>query len=124
MKCGNILVVEDNPDNMFTITSLLDHRGYVYDTAVDGESSLDAALKKIPLLVLMDIQLPGLSGVETARRMRADEKLKDVKIIALTAKNMKGDREKFLEAGFNDFLAKPINPEHLYALLDKWLQNC
>ncbi|MFH1139318.1 MAG: response regulator [Pseudomonadota bacterium] len=118
---GLILIVEDNPDNLLTVTALLDFRGYRYITASDGEKALASIRENRPALVLMDIQLPGLDGLDVARTIKRDENFKDIKIIALTAKKMKGDRERLLASGCDDYLAKPIDPDALYSLLGQWM---
>ena len=103
-----ILVVEDNPDNMLTIKALLEGYGQVLE-AIDGISGIELALLHQPSLILMDIALPGMNGIETLQEMRKSEFLRDVPIVAVSASAMKGDREHFISCGFNDYISKPID---------------
>jgi len=103
-----ILVVEDNPDNMLTIKALLDGYAEVLE-AIDGISGIELALLHLPNLILMDIALPGMNGIETLQEMRKSEFLKDVKVIAVSASAMKGDREHFISCGFDEYISKPID---------------
>ncbi|UCH95290.1 MAG: response regulator [Candidatus Aminicenantes bacterium] len=116
-----ILVVEDNPDNRYIITSILDENGHPYITAADGEEAVSKAKESLPGLILMDIQLPLLSGLEAAKQVKAEPKLANVPIIALTAKAMKGDKEKILSAGCDDYISKPVDPKTLLEVIKKWL---
>jgi signal transduction histidine kinase/CheY-like chemotaxis protein len=116
-----ILVVEDNEDNLLATTATLDSLGYQCVTAVNGELALNAARTHVPALILMDIQLPEMDGLEATRRIKTDATLKDIPIVALTAKAMKGDREEILAAGCDDYLSKPIDLESLRQVLGKWL---
>jgi CheY-like chemotaxis protein len=118
---GRILVVEDNPDNRFTITALLEELGYAHETVEDGQQAVLAAQRLRPALILMDMQLPVLGGLDATRQLKADETLRHVPIVALTAKAMKGDREEILAAGCDDYLAKPLEPAALAATLRKWM---
>ena len=105
-----IAVVEDNPDNRLLLQALLgDHYGLVeFDSGVDALAGLSSSL---PDLVLLDISLPGMDGMEVLSRIRADARLRRLPVIALTAHAMAGDREKYLEAGFDDYITKPIVDE-------------
>jgi signal transduction histidine kinase/DNA-binding response OmpR family regulator/HAMP domain-containing protein len=118
---GVILVVEDNPDNRYIITSILDETDHPYITAENGEEAVIKAKESLPGLILMDIQLPLLSGLDAAKQIKAEAKLADVPIIALTARAMKGDKEKILSAGCDDYIAKPVDPETLLEVIQKWL---
>jgi CheY-like chemotaxis protein len=118
---GRILVAEDNPDNRFTITALLEELGYEHETVEDGQQAVLAAKRLRPALILMDMQLPVLGGLDATRQIKADETLRRVPIVALTAKAMKGDREEILAAGCDDYLAKPLEPSALAATLRKWM---
>ena len=105
-----IAIVEDNPDNRLLVHALLEGRYdcIEYETGIDALAGMPDAL---PALVLLDISLPGMDGVETLRRMRGDARLAHVPVIALTAHAMTGDREKYLAAGFDDYVSKPIVDE-------------
>ena len=116
-----ILVVEDNPDNLLTITAILDQAGYSYLTAADGRRAIEMAGETTPGLILMDMQLPVMSGEEVTRVLKADPLLSTVPVIAVTAKAMKGDRETILKAGCDDYVSKPIDGPRLLNLLRKWI---
>jgi len=107
-----ILIADDNPANISTISSYLQHRGYRLILARNGQEALDLAQNQIPDLILMDIQMPEMNGLEATRRLRA-EGHSHIPIIALTALAMPGDRERCLAAGANDYLSKPIQLKHL-----------
>ncbi|MFC1493214.1 response regulator, partial [candidate division KSB1 bacterium] len=115
-----ILVVEDNPDNMFTISAILEENGLNFIKAADGKEALKMVAENSPGLVLMDIQLPEMSGVEAAAKIRADENSRGLPVIAMTAKAMKGDKEKILASGFDDYISKPIDPGILLSVINKW----
>jgi CheY-like chemotaxis protein len=106
---SRILIVEDNAINREMLTRRLARNGYDVVTAVDGENALAVARERTPDLVLMDMSLPVLDGWEAARRMKADQGLKQMPIIALTAHAMATDREKALGAGCDDYDTKPID---------------
>jgi two-component system, NarL family, sensor histidine kinase BarA len=116
-----IAVVEDNPDNRLLLRALLEPR-YDIQEYENGVIALEQMPQQKPDLVLMDISLPHLSGVEVLAKMRESEALKDIPVISVTAHAMSGDREKYLGYGFNDYLAKPIWDENqLYSTIDKHL---
>jgi CheY-like chemotaxis protein len=117
-------VVDDDARNIFALSSVLERRGMNVLTATTGreaiallESNRDVAI------VLMDIMMPGMDGYETMVAIRKKPELRRLPIIALTAKAMKGDREKCLEAGASDYLAKPVNTEQLLSSLRMWLHR-
>ncbi len=116
-----ILIVEDNPDNRLTLQALLDELDYRHIAAEDGAQAVRVAREESPALILMDIHLPVLSGLDATRQIKSDPAFREIPIIALTARAMKGDRENFLVAGCDDYLAKPIAPEALTKILDKWM---
>ncbi len=116
-----ILVVDDNETNLRLINAVLKTRGYDLRQATSGEAALDVLAAESPSLVLMDIQMPGLSGSDVARAIRGMPALADVPLIAITAMAMKGDRETILGAGFDDYLAKPYKMGDLLALVTRWL---
>jgi CheY-like chemotaxis protein len=105
-----IAVVEDNPDNRLLVRALLERRFAVSEYAT-GAAALEGLAAERPDLVLLDISLPGMDGLEVLRRMRADERLGHVPVIALTAHAMDADRRRFLDAGFDAYVAKPIIAE-------------
>jgi two-component system cell cycle response regulator DivK len=116
-----ILVVDDNEANLRLINAVLKTRGYHLLEARSGEAALEALARSLPALVLMDVQMPGLSGIDVAREIRAMADMAAVPLIAITAMAMKGDREAILAAGFNDYLAKPYKISELLALVARWL---
>jgi CheY-like chemotaxis protein len=117
-----VLVVDDDMRNIFALTSLLEQHGMRVVSAETGREAI-ALLERDPDLdaVLMDIMMPEMDGYETMRVIRQNPKHRRLPIVALTAKAMKGDREKCLEAGASDYIAKPVNTEELLALLRLWL---
>jgi CheY-like chemotaxis protein len=116
-----VLIVEDNPMNMRLIEMILKSDNYLLLKARDGEEALAIAAIDHPDLVLMDIRLPKLSGLEVAKRLRKNGKLGHIPIIALTAHAMKGDEEKAIEAGCNGYVSKPIDTRKLPKLVAKVL---
>jgi two-component system cell cycle response regulator DivK len=117
-----ILIVEDNEKNLKLARDVLRFHGYRTVEAVDGESAITMSLEHLPALILMDIQLPGIDGIVTMTRIRADTRTKHIPTVALTASVMSGDRERFNEAGFDGFISKPIEvkefPGQVRAYLD------
>jgi signal transduction histidine kinase/CheY-like chemotaxis protein/HAMP domain-containing protein len=118
-----ILVVEDNPDNLYLITAILEEADYKYITAENGKEAVNKAKESFPGLILMDIQLPILSGLDAAGQIKAEPRLAHIPIIALTAKAMKGDKEQILSAGCNDYISKPIDAETLLKTMEKWMSG-
>ncbi len=115
-----VLVAEDNPMNQRVIQSLLAALGHEYDIVENGKEAVQAASGGAYDVVLMDISMPVMSGEMATRIIRAmDDDAKDMPIVALTAHAMKGDRERFLSAGFSDYLAKPIDVTSLSSVLTK-----
>lgn len=106
---STILIVEDNEKNMKLARDVLQARGYVTLEAVTGEDGVRMAIEKKPDLVLMDIQLPGINGIEALRQVRADPDCARIPIVAFTASVMSSDRSQITAAGFDGFLGKPIN---------------
>lgn len=109
MAGERVLVVEDNEKNMKLFRDLLQATGYTALEATSGEDAVALAAERAPALVLMDIQLPGIDGIEALRRLREDERTAQIPVLALTAQAMQGDRERFLETGFDGYLAKPVD---------------
>jgi len=120
---ATVLVVEDNALNRKLVRDVLGHAGYRVLEAADAEQGIATARAERPDLVLMDIQLPGVDGIEALRRLRADEATAGIPVAALTAQAMKDDRERFLAAGFDGYLEKPVDvralPEQVEALLKR-----
>jgi CheY-like chemotaxis protein len=119
-----VLVVDDDVRNIFALSSVLERRGMSVLTASTGREAI-ATLESTPdmAIVLMDIMMPEMDGYETMQVIRQNSSLHRLPIIALTAKAMKGDREKCLEAGASEYLAKPVNTEQLLAALRMWLHR-
>ncbi len=106
---ATVLVVEDNALNLKLVRDVLGHAGYRVLEAGDAERGIELARSEAPDLILMDVQLPGIDGVEALGRLRADPATASIPVAALTALAMKEDRERFLAAGFDGYLAKPID---------------
>lgn len=117
-----ILIVEDNPFNMELVHDILAIKGYEIFEAVDAELGLDMISKVKPDLILMDIQLPGMDGVEATKIIKSQESTKNIPIIAVTANAMKGDREEIISEGFDDYISKPIKLSVLTEKVEKILQ--
>ena len=113
MSSGQILVVEDNEKNMKLFRDVLQATGYATLEARTGEDAVELAVAHSPALVLMDVQLPGIDGVEALVRLREDERTASIPVLALTAQAMQGDRERFLAAGFDGYISKPIDVAEL-----------
>ncbi|HVH98094.1 MAG TPA: response regulator [Enhygromyxa sp.] len=120
----SVLVVDDDVRNIFALSSVLERHGMRVLTANTGREAI-ATLESTRgvAIVLMDIMMPELDGIATMREVRKVPELKHVPIVAVTAKAMKGDREKCLEAGASDYLAKPVNTDQLLAALRMWLHR-
>ena len=112
-----VLLVEDNEKNMKLLRDVLQATGYRTLEADNGEAGVELARAHRPSLVLMDVQLPGMSGIEALERLRQDEGTAETPVLALTAQAMRGDRERFLDAGFDGYLAKPIDVTELIAIV-------
>jgi len=118
-----ILLTEDNAINQKVALALLKRAKLTADVAEDGQQALEALKRKQYDLILMDVQMPNMDGLSASKIIREELHLHDVPIIAMTAHAMKGDKEKCLEAGMNDYISKPIEPDELYATLNAWLQK-
>lgn len=106
-----ILVIEDNEQNLYLATFLLEKGGHEVIAARDGQEGIDKACHEQPDLIVLDIQLPVMSGFEVARRLKKMPECKHIPIVAVTSFAMVGDREKVLAAGCEGYIEKPINPE-------------
>ena len=109
MTGAQILVVEDNEKNMKLFRDVLEASGYRLLEATTGEQAMELAVEQQPNLVLMDIQLPDIDGVDALGRLRADARTASIPVVALTAQAMHGDRERFLDAGFDAYISKPVD---------------
>lgn len=118
-----ILLAEDNQANIDTISSYLESRGYEMVLAENGQQALDFAREKCPDLIIMDIQMPGMNGLEAIRQIRNEQKFIDIPIIALTALAMPSDRTTCLAAGANEYLTKPIKLKQLVLTIQQLLKN-
>ncbi|MFQ6122839.1 MAG: response regulator [Dehalococcoidales bacterium] len=116
-----ILIVEDDPKNMKLLLMTLRPYGYTLLEAKDGAEALEIAVSNKPDLIIMDIQLPKVSGLEVTRMLRQMPAFNHVPIIAVTAYAMKGDKEKFIETGCDAYLSKPINPRELPEMVKEML---
>jgi two-component system, cell cycle response regulator DivK len=105
---AKILIIEDNADNMLLTVMLLEAAGHTVLTAVDAEAGLTRARDELPNLILMDIQLPGMDGLEATALLKRDEATRAIPVIALTALAMKGDEERIRAAGCDGYIAKPL----------------
>ena len=122
MPVPEILVVEDNEKNMKLFRDVLLATGYRTLEATTGGQAVELATMHVPDLVLMDIQLPDVGGVEALGRLRADARTALVPVVALTAQAMEGDRERFLAAGFDGYLSKPVNITDLIATVKRYCE--
>jgi CheY-like chemotaxis protein len=119
-----VLLVDDDPRNIFALSSVLERRGMRVLTATNGSEAISYIESHTDVaIVLMDIMMPEMDGYQTIERIRSNARFRRLPIIALTAKAMKGDREKCLEAGASDYLAKPVNTEQLLSALRMWLHR-
>ena len=118
-----VLVVEDNPDNQFIYRAGLQHAGFEVFIAGDGWKGLELAHTAAPALILMDISIPGIDGLELTRRLKADESTAGIPIIALTAHALVADRVRAEEAGCDGYLAKPVEPQRVVEEVRRMLAN-
>jgi CheY-like chemotaxis protein len=118
-----ILVIEDDEMNMDMITQRLELRGYRVLGAVDGLDGIDLAREELPDLILMDVNLPEINGLEATRRLKAEPATRHIPVVALTAHAMAGDRDKALQAGCDDYETKPVNFQRLLSKIEALLVN-
>jgi two-component system, cell cycle response regulator DivK len=121
MSQQTILYVEDNEYNRKLVRQLISRTSYRLIEAIDGESGLSLAREELPNLILMDVQLPKLSGLDATRALKADARTSHIPIIVITSFALSGDREKATEAGATGYLAKPYSPRELLALVRHYL---
>jgi CheY-like chemotaxis protein len=112
-----VLIVEDNEKNMKLFRDVLQVKGYTTLEADTAAGGIALARTHRPALVLMDVQLPGMDGIEALSRLREDERTSGIPVLAVTAQAMHGDRERFVEAGFDGYLAKPVDVTELIAVV-------
>jgi CheY-like chemotaxis protein len=121
---ASILVVDDDIRNIFAMTSVLEASGLEVIYAENGQAGIEALTKDPTIdLVLMDVMMPGMDGYETMRAIRANPTFRGIPIVAVTAKALKDDRNKCLEAGASDYLPKPVDTEKLLDLIRLWTGN-
>jgi two-component system cell cycle response regulator DivK len=121
MSERTILYIEDNEYNRKIVRQLLGRSSYQLVEAVDGESGVALAQQLVPQLILMDVQLPKMSGLDATRALKADPRTSDIPIIVITSFALSGDREKAAVAGADNYLAKPYSPRELLALVRQYL---
>ena len=121
-RSESILVVDDEPANLKLLTVLLSRHGYHVHEATTGEEALEMVAKIRPRLVLADIQLPGMDGLEMTRRLKSNPETKDTVVVAVTAFAMKGDEQKALDAGCDGYITKPIDVTSLPRVLRTYLR--
>lgn len=118
-----ILIVEDNDHNRSMFSDILVFHGYQVSLATDGQEGVLLARELMPDLILMDIQMPGMDGLTAGSLLKEDPATSGLRIVALTSFAMRGDQEKFLAAGFDGYLAKPISTRELPVMVKKWLEE-
>ncbi|MDY6874768.1 MAG: response regulator [Chloroflexota bacterium] len=116
-----ILVIEDNEQNLYLVTFILEQNGYQVIQARDGREGIELAGRAQPAMILLDIQLPEMDGYAVAGALRSNPALADVPIVAVTSYAMVGDREKVLVAGCTGYIEKPINPETFMGQVESYL---
>ena len=120
---ARILLIDDNAANLELMVYLLEAHGYITLAAADGETGLEIAARDAPDLIICDLQMPGANGYEVARRAKNDPALRAIPLVAVTAFAMVGDRQKALDAGFDGYLPKPIDPETFVQQVGTCLQR-
>jgi two-component system cell cycle response regulator DivK len=121
MNERTVLYVEDNEYNRKMVRKLLSHSSFRVIEAVDGETGVELAQQRLPDLILMDVQLPKMSGLEAVQLLKADSRTSHIPIIVITSYALSGDREKAMKAGASGYLAKPYSPRELMALIGQYL---
>jgi len=118
-----VLCVEDNSVNMLLVSRIVEAEGHELIKAEDGPRALDILSATVPDIILLDINLPGIDGLELARRFKADARLAPIPLVATTAQVLVGDRERCLEAGCDDYLPKPLDIRKLREVIRHYLDN-
>jgi two-component system, cell cycle response regulator DivK len=116
---GKILIIEDNEQNLYLLNFIFRKHGYEVESAFDGQTGIELAVRVKPDIIVLDIQLPVMDGYAVARRLRSYNELAGIPIIAVTSYAMVGDREKAFESGCTDYIEKPINPDTFMAQVEK-----
>jgi CheY-like chemotaxis protein len=116
-----ILCVEDNDSNLRLVSRIVEGEKHRFMSAVDGQTALSLTIDKHPDLILLDINIPGLNGLELARRLKSDSDLASIPLIATTANVLRGDRERCLQAGCDEYLPKPLDVRELQMVLRAYL---
>lgn len=115
-----ILIIEDNEKNAKLVKDLLQYKGYCTVEAVNGLEGIKAAVQYLPQLILMDIQMPVMDGLEATRKLKELPETRSIPVVALTSWAMKGDEKTILEAGCDDYMTKPINTRDFITLVDRF----
>jgi two-component system cell cycle response regulator DivK len=123
MNGGQILIVEDNEKNMKLFRDVLQSTGHATLEASTGEDAVELAFSHSPALVLMDVQLPGIDGIQALALLRADRRTASIPVVALTAQAMQGDRERFLRAGFDGYISKPVDVADFLQTVDTYFSG-
>jgi len=123
LEKGRALIIEDNDDNLVLISALLKQDGYAITFAMTGLAGLEMALKEKPDLIILDIQLPDINGVEVLRRLRAQETTTPIPVIAMTSYAMAGDEERLMADGCTGYIEKPIDPMRVLGQIDQILEE-
>lgn len=123
MRRKRILCIEDNDSNMRLVSRIVEGEKHEFLTAADGLTALSMIQRERPDLILLDINIPGLNGLELARRLKGDPNLSSIPLIATTANVLLGDRERCLEAGCDEYLPKPLDVRELQSILRSYLGN-
>jgi CheY-like chemotaxis protein len=118
-----VLIIEDNEQNMYMLSYLLESENYEIFQAFSGTSGIIVAKNNKPDIILLDIQLPGMDGYAVAAKLKEDEELRSIPIIAVTSYAMPGDREKTIESGAIGYIEKPINPDTFISQMTSFLQS-
>ena len=120
---AKILVVDDDARNLRLAVAALEHAGHEVLSAENGAEGINAALAHAPDVVLMDVQMPGMDGISALRRLRAEPRTAAIKVVALTALAMKGDRERLINEGFDGYIEKPIRYKEFLASVAALLEG-
>lgn len=123
MTGDRILIVDDNVTNLKLVSYLMKAKGYEVGTAVDAESALEEVRAHRPRLILMDLQLPGIDGLQLTRQLKSDPATREIIVIAVTAYAMKGDQDRAIAAGCDDYVTKPIDTRGLPETIERHLRG-